>query len=506
MIDSTPVKRRRPRSGEGSIKSSSYTYSVLNNGVKINVCREAFINLHGVTVKRVKRLCSLLTRGTSPKDKRGKHRNTREMPGEELQRINAHISSFPVHESHYSGKEKYYLDARLNVKKMYALFQEKYPQSKVSYKYYAKYFRENFTLCFGQPQIDTCCTCEELNVKIKNPRLNDVAKRVAVTEKMVHEAKAKKFHTQTKLVKEMCEKDNSIGGIVIDYMQNLPLPHIPVQEMFYLRQLWVYVFNIHDLKTGKSVFYVHHEGQAQKGPNEVCSFLLHYINNFIDPEIKELHVFSDSCPGQNRNNTVTRFWLSLTDTERFQQIVHYFPIRGHSYLACDRNFSVVKRAIKKLDRIYTMKECLEIVVNSSAKGNFTGIMVDGEDILDFKSWWTTLYKKTAISLETSKREVPRDRKEQFSISKYHQFVYKSDVKGHVEVYEQLQGLVNHTFHLQLPGQLRPIVMPTNKAYRNGTVPIKKTKLEDIRKCVRYVAVHEDAVTFYENILQWPAKD
>ena len=97
----------------------SYMYNILHDGVKIRVCRDPFINLHGISVKRVKRLCTLLAQGKSPKDAHGKHKNSREMCGEELQKINAHINSFPVHESHYSGREKYYLDARLNVTKMY---------------------------------------------------------------------------------------------------------------------------------------------------------------------------------------------------------------------------------------------------------------------------------------------------------------------------------------------------------------------------------------------------
>ena len=268
-------------------------------------------------------------------------------------------------------------------------------------------------LTFGQPQIDTCCRCEELSVKIKNPRLNDVAKRVAVAEKMVHQRQAKEFHTHMKVVQEMCAKDNSVAAVVIDFMQNLPLPHIPVQEIFYLRQLWVNVCNIQDLKTSKSVFYIYHEGQAQKGPNEVCSFLLNYIDTYTRPGIKEVFVFSDGCPGQNRNNTVAGFFLALTDIERFQKIVHYFSTRRHSYLPCDRNFSVVKRALNKLDRIYTVKEYLEIIVNSFAKANFTAKLIEAEDILDFKSWWPIFYKKSAISLETSKRRVPRERKNNF---------------------------------------------------------------------------------------------
>jgi hypothetical protein len=37
----------------------------------------------------------------------------------------------------------------------------------------------------------------------------------------------------------LCKEKEEVGGIIFDYMQNLPLPKIPVQEMFYLRKLWL---------------------------------------------------------------------------------------------------------------------------------------------------------------------------------------------------------------------------------------------------------------------------
>ena len=81
-------------------------------------------------------------------------------------------------------------------------------------------------------------------------------------------------------------KDDETTALCFDYMQNLPLPNIPVQEIFYMRQLWVNVFSIHDLKTNKSKIYLYHEGEGNKSPEEVCSFLLNYINTEIPSTVK----------------------------------------------------------------------------------------------------------------------------------------------------------------------------------------------------------------------------
>nr|XP_018910439.1 PREDICTED: uncharacterized protein LOC109039424 [Bemisia tabaci] len=174
---------------------------------------------------------------------------------------------------------------------MHNLFCKKYPEEKVNYYFYLKLFRERFSLAFGRPQVDTCCTCEALDVKIKNTNLNDAAKKAAIAEKIVHLKRAEKFYLKLNSVKEKCENDPTHFGICMDYMQNLSLPVIPVQETFYLRQLIVNVFDIHELNTGKSI-YLSHEGENKKGCNEVSSYVLNFIEN-LPPTVKHLHIFSD---------------------------------------------------------------------------------------------------------------------------------------------------------------------------------------------------------------------
>lgn len=58
----------------------------------------------------------------TPNDKRGKSKSNNAIQPSELKLIYDHISSFPVKQSHYSGKEFYYLSSDLTVKKMYECF------------------------------------------------------------------------------------------------------------------------------------------------------------------------------------------------------------------------------------------------------------------------------------------------------------------------------------------------------------------------------------------------
>lgn len=249
--------------------------------------------------------------GKSPKDQRGRHPSQKAVTVPEQTKIQNHISSYPVKESHYSGRTYQYLDARLTIKAMYDMFKEKHPESNVKYHYYRQYFHEHFELSFGRPQVDTCVVCEELKLKLKSPHLNDVAKRVAAAELLIHRRRAKKFYSSLKESEQKCQDSINTHATAIDYMQNLPLPHIPIQTIFYLRQLWVNVFCIYDLKSKKSSFYLYHEGIARKGANEVSSFVMDYINTNIPSDVNELHVYSDGCVGQNKNHTVVRMFYHL---------------------------------------------------------------------------------------------------------------------------------------------------------------------------------------------------
>ncbi|XP_063216888.1 uncharacterized protein LOC134527855 isoform X2 [Bacillus rossius redtenbacheri] len=505
LLDAVPIKHRRPRNGDKSGKrSSSFTFHVVIQERRVKVCKKAFIQLYGVSAKRVRRLQTLLLCGQTPKDMRGQQNNRKSVPVGDVQAIKDHISSFPVKISHHASKEYKYLDAQLDIKKMHTLFKEKFPDCKVKYSFYYKIFRENFNLHFGRPQIDTCGECEQLKVKIKNPNLNECAKRVAMAELAIHERRSNKFYTSMKDTKHICKNNDSVLGLTFDYMQNISLPCIPVQELFYYRQLSVFPFAIHNLKTDEASLFLYHEGQANKGPNETCSFLHKYISDNVPPCVKELHLYSDACGGQNKNNCMVRFLLSLTDTNRFDIIIHRFPIRGHSYLACDRDFALVKRVLKKTDRYYVPMEVCQLITSAGVPGKFTVNMVTSDDVLDFKNWWPSHYKKTCLSLESQSKAVPRSQKQDFAVSRFVEFQYNSRHKGTVVASEFIGGLVSHTFVLRQSSDksLNPTI-PVQKAYPAKNVPINAKKIIDLKKVLRYVpGEHRD---FYDEIIQWPTK-
>lgn len=499
-MEKTPVKKHRPRKEGAVLREYAFKYFIDVPSKKQVVCKKAFISIYGISEGRVRRLCNLQAQSLTPRDKRGKHPKANTTPPEVLKKIHDHILSFPRKQTHYSGRNIQYLDARLDIKTMFLLFKSKYPNLNVKYQFYAQYFKDNFSLRFGRPQVDTCITCEELTVKIKSPQLGDHAKRAAEAELSVHKRRAKKFHNKISEIRQLCQTRDDVAALTFDFMQNLPLPHIPIQEIFYLRQLWVNCFGIKNLKTNNTVFYVFHEGVANKGSNEICSMLLHYIDHFLEENIQELFLFSDNCPGQNKNHTVIRFLMALTDTQRFRKIKHYFPVRGHSFLPNDQDFGVAKRKIKKHDRIFVPDQYYSIMSNASP--NFKVFVIQTHQIYNFSKWWPLHYKRNCLSDESFGKKVPKELKQSFTPSLFMSFEYNQSKRGAVVAHPFIDGLNYHTFSLLRNTSNHVVTLPlTDQAYPNNCVPINPKKIENIRQ-VQSSIPDEDKL-FYEKILRWP---
>lgn len=129
-------------------------------------------------------------------------------------------------------------------------------------------------------------------------------------------------------------------------MKNLPVPNITTNDVYYKRQLSIFGLNIHDLSTGESVFYLYPETVGKKGSIDVCSLIYHYVYYLLDSDVRILEIFCDSCAGQNKNYTVFRFLHQLVHIHhRFDKIKMTFPIRGHSYLECDKNMGIVNQKL-----------------------------------------------------------------------------------------------------------------------------------------------------------------
>lgn len=113
------------------------------------------------------------------------------------------------------------------------------------------------------------------------------------------------------------------------------------------------------------------------------------------------------------------------------EIKYVFPVRGHSYCQCDRNFGTYSQKLKRLERIETEAEYVEIIRNARSS-SFT--MVDKcEDLQDFEKSFKGKMRK------------PKN----FQISKA--FVLNFFPDGRVDVYDnyELQNPTSFLFKFTL---------------------------------------------------------
>jgi hypothetical protein len=82
--------------------------------------------------------------------------------------------------------------------------------------------------------------------------------------------------------------------------------------------------------------FTYHEDEGTRGQNDVTLMLLDYLKNNLTRDTSELWLFSDGCPGQNKNRVMLHLAYAFVHILKIVKVVtHVFPVRGHSYLPCD---------------------------------------------------------------------------------------------------------------------------------------------------------------------------
>lgn len=362
------------------------------------MCPDAFVSIHGVTPGRVRHLAFYAKTYPTPLvDGRGRHPNPRALSQSIKKQISDHIKSFPRLESHYARntttKGRKYLSPYLNVSTMHALYLQQYEPEEykklqrnesinpiVKYDYYRDFFNTNFNLAFESPRADTCTTCDELHVKISDT-VDEDEKRRFQEEKELHLRQAQQFYAELCTCAQMASDDEDIVLLSFDFEQNFPLPHIPTGEVFYLGQVWLYVSGVHNCGDNSATMYCWPKNVAHKGSNEVVSCLNRYLNGLIG--VKWLNLFSDSYGGQNKNSTVIQYLYTLVRSGCFHHIRHVFPVRGHSFLPCDRDFAKSETKKSKVERVYTPQQWMDVIRLARKRKPYDVVSVGQSIIFDY---------------------------------------------------------------------------------------------------------------------------
>lgn len=408
------TKRRTTRQVAEKRRNFSYFVEIYgdNSTERIKVCKTAFLALHGIKASRLRR--KVQCDRSDLRDKRGTSANSRRLLDPYPRRMmRIHIRSFQARESHYSRSKncrRRYLDSSLSVAVMHRMFTTLHPSlaGVVSYETYRREVNTRFNISFGFPRSDICDQCELLDAKSKaESAAGHLQKQRAVeTQRSVHLAKADVFYTQLREIPANSNANSLV--LAIDYEKNLPLPVTGVGPEYYKRQLWLHNFCIKDLVSGESTMYLYSETFAKKGPNETISCLEDYLKNVAGAELKELHIFLDNCFAQNKNRYLWAFLNTTVLTGRFRSVHIYYPIPGHSRLPCDKDFGLIEKRRKRMDRVAVPSEWVSLIKSVRVQNPFRvryvnhpltdDLLDDGTPIVTVKDYKTPLDRLLAASV------------------------------------------------------------------------------------------------------------
>ena len=166
-------------------------------------------------------------------------------------------------------------------------------------------------------------------------------------------------------------QNNDIMFLVFDLEKTQPLPKVTTNKAFYLRQMWFYNLVMHYANTmdENALMCIWLESEGGRGVDEIGSCILRFFES-IEP-CRRVLAWSDSCAGQNKNQFILFVWLWLVHEKKsISEIIHSFPVVGHSYNASDRDSSLLETMFKKSENIYDKSEYRDLIVRAKRRNPF----------------------------------------------------------------------------------------------------------------------------------------
>jgi hypothetical protein len=182
--------------------------------------------------------------------------------------------------------------------------------------------------------------------------------------------------------------------IIIDYSQNLTLPSAAnTPSQWYFMSLWaVNVFGIYYANRKIQYNFVYGEDVAGKGSEEVISMLSYFLDKIVGlQKPKRLTLYADNCTGQNKNNFVAKYLLSLVHTDTLERVDLKFFVKGHTKNAVDRGFGHVRKKFAKTD-VWTMDQLVRLVDDAATSSATVPIDADSDVFKSFKGMLSEAYR------------------------------------------------------------------------------------------------------------------
>jgi len=143
---------------------------------------------------------------------------------------------------------------------------------------------------------------------------------------------------------------------------------------------------VYELKSKECHCFTWHEGQGKRGSSEIATCLRIYLENLNTAGIKEVSLFADGCPGQNKNSIIAATLLhSISAMNNIEKItLHYFEAY-HGQNEGDSAHSAIKTAIENAGDLYVPSQLIPVFRLARRKKPYIVHTLQFPDFLDYKT-------------------------------------------------------------------------------------------------------------------------
>jgi hypothetical protein len=333
------VKRKRASTNK---RGYTFKYHINEGEGRRVVCLQFLAATLNISSKSIYYTVANSEWGCAKEDLRGKLIPTNKTKTETMEDVKNFIKGLPAVPSHYCRQDssRVYLPQEFkNVSKLYGMYKTRCENALIDFiseKLFRKVFTEEFNIGFHVPKKDKCVKCLKFeNIDINDPEI--------VKEKTNHDIEKTESYNRFSAHKNIHKSDSSTLCVSFDLEKVLNTPHGDSMLFYYSRKLAVYNLCFYENGTRKVFCFYWDESNGRRGANEIGSILNKYIKSVDERgNIKNLLLYCDSCPGQNRNKIVlSMIHCTLQECKNLNTVQLNFLLTGHTYMPVDSVHAVI---------------------------------------------------------------------------------------------------------------------------------------------------------------------
>lgn len=380
---------QKKRGKENSRRKKSYAYYFTTPERKVRVCKQFYLSTLDISqsvIYRIHENKHQLTNCPLP-PKKGKH--TKRKIGDDIKSfVKAHIESFPTVESHYcrTRTHKVYVEAELNIRKMYELYKQEVEKKNkdkcylVKESYYRKIFNTEYNIDFFKPKSDRCDDCERFKVSEKEGLM---------TPAMMMERDDHVLEKEAMRANRKADRDDKDKLVLSFDLQNvITCPRANISSFFYHSKLNMYNLTAHASTNKKAYCAIWMETTSGRSGNDLASALTAILKAVLSdfPLVTEITTWSDSCIPQNRNSIMTMAIMNfMSDNQQVKKFTMKYSTPGHGAVQeVDNIHSQIEKAMK-IAEFYSPVSLVRILLNVNRHNPFRVLQMRAQHFFDFQS-------------------------------------------------------------------------------------------------------------------------